>query len=356
MTTIGRTLAAARERVGYSIDELSARTCIRETVLAAMEREDFAPCGGDFYARGHIRSVCRAIGVDHTPLIEEYDREHASREEVGMVPAIPPSDRSETTDQAVATGASEVFGRWAEAVRKARGKRERPKSKRERPRPEPREVPPEEDGPENVRPVQPPPPPPPRDGSADEGERYAAARARIAAAFAAAANRYWSTAVTLTLAAAAVVAGIHAWSGSEAADGFMKASMSDTSGIAESRADAAKRTAEKREQGQATMVAEVRERELPDKVEVTVSARARSWIRVIDGDGENRFTGFLRSGEQREWTHPEELRLDLGNAGGILLDVNGRQRGVPGTKGEVTRITIDREFASKRNDRSDSDA
>ncbi|CAM4322975.1 helix-turn-helix domain-containing protein [Nocardiopsis rhodophaea] len=350
MTTIGRTLAAARERVGYSIEELSARTCIRETVLAAMERDDFAPCGGDFYARGHIRSVCRAIAVDHTPLIEEYDREHASREEVGMVPAIPPNDDSAAEQRPVPSGASELFGRWAEAVRKARGRRELPDRARG-------EVPAEEDGPDNVRAVKPPPPPPsppppPREGPAPEGDRYAAARARIAAAFAAAANRYWSTLVTLTLAAAAVVAGIHAWTNSEAADGFVTASKPD---VAQSRVDSAKRTEANREQGQATMVAETRERELPDEVEVTVSARARSWIRVVDGDGEHRFTGFLRSGEQREWTHPEELRLDLGNAGGVLLDVNGHQRGVPGAKGEVTRITVDREFASKSQERSEDD-
>ncbi|MDA0566864.1 helix-turn-helix domain-containing protein, partial [Streptomonospora sp. S1-112] len=77
MTTIGQTLAAAREDLGYSLADLSARTCIRQPVLAGMEGDDFRVCGGDFYARGHIRSVCRELGLDPAPLVEEFDREHA---------------------------------------------------------------------------------------------------------------------------------------------------------------------------------------------------------------------------------------------------------------------------------------
>jgi cytoskeletal protein RodZ len=54
--------------------QVSQRTCIRETIIRGIERGDYSACGGDFYARGHIRSVARAVGVDPEPLIREYDQ------------------------------------------------------------------------------------------------------------------------------------------------------------------------------------------------------------------------------------------------------------------------------------------
>ncbi|WP_285730829.1 helix-turn-helix domain-containing protein [Nocardiopsis sp. ATB16-24] len=89
MATIGQTLSAARVAAGHTIADLSARTRIREPVLMSIEQEDFVPCGGDFYARGHIRGICRALGLDPAPLLEEYDREHAT----GAIPAFIPPQR-----------------------------------------------------------------------------------------------------------------------------------------------------------------------------------------------------------------------------------------------------------------------
>jgi Helix-turn-helix domain/Domain of unknown function (DUF4115) len=71
--TIGDALAAGRRQAGMTVTQVSQRTCIRETIIRGIERGDFSGCGGDFYARGHIRSIARAVGVDPGPLIEEYD-------------------------------------------------------------------------------------------------------------------------------------------------------------------------------------------------------------------------------------------------------------------------------------------
>jgi cytoskeletal protein RodZ len=49
---------------------------IRETIIRSIEQGDFSPCGGDFYARGHIRSIAEVVGTDPVPLIREYDEEH----------------------------------------------------------------------------------------------------------------------------------------------------------------------------------------------------------------------------------------------------------------------------------------
>jgi hypothetical protein len=74
---IGPELTAARDRLRLSIDQLSERTRIRPHVIEAIEVDDFAPCGGDFYARGHLRTLSRVLGIDAGPLLAAYDECYA---------------------------------------------------------------------------------------------------------------------------------------------------------------------------------------------------------------------------------------------------------------------------------------
>lgn len=74
--SIGETLARERDRAGLTVTEVSRRTRIRESVVRSIENDDFTPCGGNFYARGHIRSIAQVIGVDPEPLVQEYDEGH----------------------------------------------------------------------------------------------------------------------------------------------------------------------------------------------------------------------------------------------------------------------------------------
>jgi cytoskeletal protein RodZ len=74
--SIGETLAAARQEAGLTVTQVSQQTRIRETIIRAIEQDDFSSCGGDFYARGHIRSIAAVVGADPVPLIREYDHEH----------------------------------------------------------------------------------------------------------------------------------------------------------------------------------------------------------------------------------------------------------------------------------------
>ena len=74
---IGPELAAARTRLGLTVDQLADRTRIRPHVIEAVEVDDFAPCGGDFYARGHLRTLARVLGLDAAPLIADYDERYA---------------------------------------------------------------------------------------------------------------------------------------------------------------------------------------------------------------------------------------------------------------------------------------
>ena len=74
---VGPQLVAARTRLGLTVDRLAERTRIRPHVIESIEVDDFAPCGGDFYARGHLRTLARVLGIDVTPLLTAYDERYA---------------------------------------------------------------------------------------------------------------------------------------------------------------------------------------------------------------------------------------------------------------------------------------
>ncbi len=74
---IGPAFSSARSRLGLSVDQLADRTRIRPHVIESIEVDDFLPCGGDFYARGHIRTLARVLGIDAAPLLASYDERYA---------------------------------------------------------------------------------------------------------------------------------------------------------------------------------------------------------------------------------------------------------------------------------------
>jgi cytoskeleton protein RodZ len=94
--SIGQALSSARLDAGLSIDDISAKTRLRATVVRAIEADDFSLCGGDFYARGHIRTLAGLVGLDPAPLLAEYDA------------TIGPKDDGQATSQLYET---EVSGR-----------------------------------------------------------------------------------------------------------------------------------------------------------------------------------------------------------------------------------------------------
>jgi len=87
---IGDSLAEARRQAGLTVTQVSQRTCIRETIIRGIERGDFTACGGDFYARGHIRSIAGAVGVNPAPLIAEYDATMGAPEAISAADVFQP--------------------------------------------------------------------------------------------------------------------------------------------------------------------------------------------------------------------------------------------------------------------------
>jgi cytoskeleton protein RodZ len=75
---IGAVLHHARTLLGVSVDDLAERTSIRPHVIECLESDDMSACGGDVYARGHLRTLAQSLGVDPQPLIDRYDATFAS--------------------------------------------------------------------------------------------------------------------------------------------------------------------------------------------------------------------------------------------------------------------------------------
>lgn len=75
-------------------------------------------------------------------------------------------------------------------------------------------------------------------------------------------------------------------------------------------------------------------------VKVSVIFKAQSWIRVVT-DGKTEFEGVLPEGTERMWMADEQLTLRAGNAGGILVGLNGNQAKQLGDPGAVEEVTFE---------------
>ncbi|MEU5839700.1 RodZ domain-containing protein [Streptomyces diacarni] len=79
--SVGRALRDARIDARLTVEEISTSTRVRVPIVQAIEQDDYSRCGGDVYARGHLRTLARAVGLDADALVEQYDEEHGGRPE-----------------------------------------------------------------------------------------------------------------------------------------------------------------------------------------------------------------------------------------------------------------------------------
>lgn len=249
--SIGVTLAAARQAAGMSVAQLSGRTRIRETVIYAIERDDFSLCGGDFYARGHVRNVAKTLGLDPDATVRQFDDEH------GGVPR--------------PVRAAAVF--QAESTIKLRERR----------------------------------------------------------------SPNWSTAMAIALAIVAVfgVTRVMSGSGGTLATG---ADLKQSPAPAPSPAGSASRPP----------VNPKAAKPLSDLVTLQVKANKPTWVEIADAKGKAVFRGTLPKGRTATWKTHKEMRVTFGNAGGVDLQVNGRNVGSPGKPGQLVRKTYGPEEPGSR--------
>ncbi len=243
--SIGQALAEARESRGLSVLDVASATRIRRTLIDAIEADDFAACGGDFYARGHIRSIASVVGIDPAPLLAEFDMWQAA-----------PAPRP--TEAVFEPATSPRFDR--------------------------------------------------------RGPNWSAAMAA-------------ALVVVLVYGAAQAINSLTDNEGSPSADSSPSASAPAQSAKPSTPAPSP------------TAVAQAPR----NKVTVVLRARDLSWVQATTASGKELFQGLVQKGERKTFTDKQRVRLVVGDAGAVVLTVNGTPVGSPGRSGQVARVQFTRQ-------------
>ena len=238
--SIGSELKSAREAAGLSLEEVASKSKLRPSVVSAIETDDFSQCGGDVYARGHIRVLASIYRIDSTYLLQIFDQQFGI---------------SETALEDLAQATSQNLDRGSSLTWKS--------------------------------------------------------LSGIAAA---------------TLLGAILISNqISGDGGGEVriASPTESASESSASNGASSSPSASLPAVASADDGVT--------------VQLTV-VKSYSWISVTAANGTSLFTGQIEKGEVREFKDPQVLRLVIGNAGAVSVNVNGVDTGIAGGIGEVVRL------------------
>ncbi|SEL66779.1 helix-turn-helix domain-containing protein [Nonomuraea pusilla] len=241
--SIGGMLRSAREAAGLSVAQVSAATRIREPIIHRLEQDDYEECGGDFYARGHVKAVAKAVGLDPDALVHLYDQQHGGAPQPVRAASVFQADRRVT-------------------MRERRGPN-------------------------------------------------------------------WSMALVAALAVVVVIGLVRVFGG--ASDQVRTADVEPVPAVPEvPRKHPAKET--KRRPAAAGQAG-------PRQVVVRVKAKRTSYVHVRDADGRPLFAGDLKAGTVSTWRAQREVALLFGDAGAVSVQVNGKDMGKPGDRGEIIRRT-----------------
>lgn len=228
---IGSALKAARESAGLSVQAVADQLRMRQTLVLAVEADDFGKCGGAVYARGHIRAIARVVGIDSDPLVSEFDA---------------------------------VYGNPSETITDIIS-----------------------DGPSLLTPEKKLP---------------------------------WNTIVTVAAGLLLVVAGVSVVNGSGPSPVAGPSSPSQT-------------------QSQSPSPSKSAIAQAPGTVAINVTAATgNSWISVTNAAGESLYQGIIRRGTTESFQDKVRLKIVIGNAGAVTMNVNGKQLGMPGGEGQVVRL------------------
>lgn len=84
--TVGELLAAAREKAGLSLAELSAKTHIRSVYLQALENNDFDSLPEAVFVKAYIRHYARLFNLDLQPLLAVLRRDYDESSKGQLIP------------------------------------------------------------------------------------------------------------------------------------------------------------------------------------------------------------------------------------------------------------------------------
>ena len=73
--TLGSLIAKARKDAALSVDDVAAATNLRATLINEIEKDNFSQCGGQTYARGHLRIIAKTLHADEKEFLRIFDEE-----------------------------------------------------------------------------------------------------------------------------------------------------------------------------------------------------------------------------------------------------------------------------------------
>jgi len=73
--SLGALITRSRTAARVSIEDLSKLTNIPVTLLRDMENDNFAKCGGETYARGHLRNMAAKLGIAEREFLDLFEIE-----------------------------------------------------------------------------------------------------------------------------------------------------------------------------------------------------------------------------------------------------------------------------------------
>ena len=73
--SLGALITKSRTAARLSIEDLSKLTNIPVTLLRDMENDNFAKCGGETYARGHLRNMAAKLGIAEREFLDLFEIE-----------------------------------------------------------------------------------------------------------------------------------------------------------------------------------------------------------------------------------------------------------------------------------------
>ena len=97
--------------------QVAEATRIRATLVTAIEADDFRLCGGDVYARGHLKSIATAVGLVPAEVVAQFDRDRGAERPVSA-PVQPVSGPVSATSSGASLGA--LAGRLGVSVETGR--------------------------------------------------------------------------------------------------------------------------------------------------------------------------------------------------------------------------------------------
>lgn len=107
--SLGSVISASRNSAGMSIDQLADATSLRPGLLREMENDNFVNCGGETYARGHLRNIAVALKVNPETFlslyVEEQSTEHRKMQDLLTETNVlkPPKERKNVSWKALAS-------------------------------------------------------------------------------------------------------------------------------------------------------------------------------------------------------------------------------------------------------------